>query len=127
MQSLKTLAFTCLLLGGALAQTPAPPRAPGFTPPAKAEAAPAGKAITDTDRFKIRELEARLLQVDNQVKDWQLTGRPKAQEAITAAYQEMQAKCAAGQQLDPNTISCVTPPPAPKEEKVTAKKQEEEK
>lgn len=80
------------------------------------------KEITDTDRFKIRELEARLLQVDNQVKDWQLTGRPKAQEEITKAYQEAQTTCKTGEQLNTNTIKCEAPL---KEEKTTAKKEEE--
>lgn len=72
-----------------------------------------GKEITDGQRYHIRELEARLLQVDNQVKDWQLTGRPEAQKQIQQAYQEAQATCKTGQQLDTTTLTCVNAPKAP--------------
>lgn len=84
------------------------------TPPKAADSKP---AITDADRFHIRELEARLLQVDNQVKDWQLTGRPEAQKLIQTAYTEAQSTCKGDEQLDTTVIKCV----------VVAKKEPEEK
>jgi hypothetical protein len=104
MQITRIILAGALALSGLFAQAPAPP---------KHEAPAAKSVITDADRFHIREAEARLLQVDNQVKDWQLTGRPDAQKAIQALYQEAQAKCGASEQLDPATIECKPIPKAP--------------
>lgn len=84
------------------------------TPPKAAETK---TAITDADRFHIRELEARFLQVDNQVKDWQLTGRPEAQKAIQTAYSEAQSTCKTDEQLDTSTIKCVAVPKKEDEKK----------